>query len=81
MPHVGELICSPPPAASPPCSLAHVELNAIDLAWDTVVRFSRYGLPPAFYADFARCAGRACWLLVACSASRQGTYWAGCSCG
>lgn len=47
-----------------PCSLAHVELNAIDLAWDTVVRFSRYGLPPAFYADFARCAGRPCWLLV-----------------
>ncbi|KAI7842362.1 hypothetical protein COHA_004002 [Chlorella ohadii] len=37
-------------------NLAHVELNAIDLAWDTVVRFSRYGLPAAFYADFARVA-------------------------
>jgi len=36
--------------------LAHVELNAIDLAWDTVVRFSSLGLPPAFYADFARVA-------------------------
>jgi uncharacterized ferritin-like protein (DUF455 family) len=25
--------------------LAHVELNAIDLAWDTVARFSHLGLP------------------------------------
>ena len=25
--------------------LAHVELNAIDLAWDTVARFARLGLP------------------------------------
>lgn len=36
-----------------------MELNAIDLAWDTVVRFSRYGLPEAFYADFARWGGGA----------------------
>lgn len=35
-------------------NLAHVELNAVDLAWDTLVRFSPYGLPPRFYADFAR---------------------------
>ena len=26
-------------------NLAHVELNAIDLAWDTVARFSHMGLP------------------------------------
>ncbi|KAL4448088.1 hypothetical protein ABPG75_005307 [Micractinium tetrahymenae] len=37
-------------------NLAHVELNAIDLAWDTVLRFSACGLPDAFYADFARVA-------------------------
>ncbi|KAL4444897.1 hypothetical protein ABPG77_003947 [Micractinium sp. CCAP 211/92] len=37
-------------------NLAHVELNAIDLAWDTVLRFSACGLPEAFYADFARVA-------------------------
>lgn len=37
-------------------NLAHVELNAIDLAWDTVVRFSALRLPSQFYADFARVA-------------------------
>lgn len=26
-------------------NLTHVELNAIDLAWDTVARFSAWGLP------------------------------------
>ncbi|KAL9244466.1 hypothetical protein vseg_018241 [Gypsophila vaccaria] len=39
-------------------NLAHVELNAIDLAWDTVVRFSPYIdiLGEAFFADFAHVA-------------------------
>ncbi|GAB4823905.1 hypothetical protein N2152v2_010951 [Parachlorella kessleri] len=37
-------------------NLAHIELNAIDLAWDTVARFSGLGLPDDFYADFARVA-------------------------
>ncbi|WIA40303.1 hypothetical protein OEZ86_013674 [Tetradesmus obliquus] len=37
-------------------NLAHIELNAIDLAWDTVARFSSLRLPPAFYEDFARVA-------------------------
>ncbi|XP_010277735.1 PREDICTED: uncharacterized protein LOC104612116 [Nelumbo nucifera] len=39
-------------------NLAHVELNAIDLAWDTVVRFSRYGdvLGEGFFDDFAHVA-------------------------
>ncbi len=54
-------------------SLAHVELNAIDLAWDTVVRFSRYGLPAAFYADFARW-GNAWPLVVGGCCSTQGTW-------
>lgn len=36
-------------------NLAHVELNAVDLAWDTVARFSHLGLPDQFYRDFARC--------------------------
>uniref|UniRef100_A0A0D9UYA3 DUF455 domain-containing protein n=1 Tax=Leersia perrieri TaxID=77586 RepID=A0A0D9UYA3_9ORYZ len=38
--------------------LAHVELNAIDLAWDTVVRFSPLHdtLGDGFFADFARVA-------------------------
>ncbi|KAH6764058.1 diiron containing four-helix bundle family ferritin protein [Perilla frutescens var. frutescens] len=39
-------------------NLAHVELNAIDLAWDTVVRFSPYMelLGEGFFADFAHVA-------------------------
>ncbi|XP_057955822.1 uncharacterized protein LOC131149412 [Malania oleifera] len=39
-------------------NLAHVELNAIDLAWDTVVRFSPYCdiLGEGFFADFAHVA-------------------------
>ncbi|GAB3389290.1 ferritin-like domain-containing protein [Lysobacter fragariae] len=31
-------------------AVAHIEFNAIDLAWDAVYRFR--GLPPAFYADW-----------------------------
>ncbi|KAK6259859.1 hypothetical protein SCA6_014333 [Theobroma cacao] len=39
-------------------NLAHVELNAIDLAWDTVVRFSPFCeiLGEQFFADFAHVA-------------------------
>jgi uncharacterized ferritin-like protein (DUF455 family) len=37
-------------------ALAHIELNAIDLAWDLVARFSDRGLPRAFFDD---------WLCVA----------------
>lgn len=39
-------------------NLAHVELNAIDLAWDTVVRFSPYleHLGHGFFIDFAHVA-------------------------
>jgi uncharacterized ferritin-like protein (DUF455 family) len=33
-------------------ALAHIELNAIDLAWDIVARFADAGLPPAFFADW-----------------------------
>ena len=32
-------------------AIAHIELNAIDLAWDAVYRFR--GMPDAFYADWA----------------------------
>jgi uncharacterized ferritin-like protein (DUF455 family) len=33
-------------------ALAHIELNAIDLAWDIVARFCREGLPRAFFDDW-----------------------------
>lgn len=38
-------------------NLAHIELNAVDLAWDTVVSFSSNGdLPREFFVDFLRVA-------------------------
>src|SRR5207249_3286585 len=33
-------------------ALAHIELNAIDLAWDLVARFSDSGLPHEFFDDW-----------------------------
>ncbi|MDH5832615.1 ferritin-like domain-containing protein [Luteimonas kalidii] len=35
-------------------AIAHIELNAVDLAWDAVYRFR--GLPPGYYADWVRIA-------------------------
>lgn len=35
-------------------AIAHIEFNAINLAWDAVYRFR--GLPPAYYRDWARVA-------------------------
>jgi uncharacterized ferritin-like protein (DUF455 family) len=32
-------------------ALAHIELNAIDLAWDLVARFASTGLPRGFFDD------------------------------
>lgn len=33
-------------------ALAHIELNAIDLAWDIVARFAGEGLPRGFFTDW-----------------------------
>ena len=33
-------------------ALAHIELNAIDLAWDLIARFGASDLPPAFFDDW-----------------------------
>jgi uncharacterized ferritin-like protein (DUF455 family) len=38
-------------------NLAHIELNAIDMAWDTMLRFPRADLPEEFYRDFVLVAG------------------------
>lgn len=35
-------------------AIAHIELNAIDLAWDMIARFASTGWPRAFYDDWAR---------------------------
>jgi uncharacterized ferritin-like protein (DUF455 family) len=37
-------------------ALAHIELNAIDLAWDIVARFTADDLPDAFYDDWVQVA-------------------------
>ncbi len=55
-------LCPSPKKSGVPLSvymihnLAHIELNAIDLAWDTVVSFSERKLPASFYLDFLRIA-------------------------
>lgn len=39
------------------CSLVHIELAAVDLSWDIIVRFGTdptYQLPKAFYDDFVQ---------------------------
>lgn len=41
-------------------AVAHIEFNAIDLAWDAVYRFR--GMPPAYYAD---------WVAVAADEARH----------
>jgi uncharacterized ferritin-like protein (DUF455 family) len=38
-------------------ALAHIELNAIDLAWDLVARFAGAGLPRGFFDDWVGVAG------------------------
>ncbi|MDB6163608.1 MAG: hypothetical protein JWL98_1040, partial [Xanthomonadaceae bacterium] len=51
---------SPQGRASFVHSIAHIELNAVDLAWDAVYRFR--DLPPAYYAD---------WVVVANDEARH----------
>ena len=45
-------------------AIAHIELNAIDLAWDLIARFSNPMLPKKFYSD---------WLEVAVDEARHFT--------
>ncbi|WP_199899438.1 ferritin-like domain-containing protein [Sneathiella glossodoripedis] len=35
-------------------AVLHIELNAIDLAWDMVLRFSDQGMPKAFFDDWVK---------------------------
>lgn len=37
-------------------AIAHIELNAIDLAWDAVARFASSDLPKAYYDDWVQVA-------------------------
>ncbi len=58
-------------------ALAHIELNAIDLAWDAVARFTGEDLPRAYYDDWVGVAAdesRHFTLLQACLAARDAGY-------
>ena len=37
-------------------SIAHIELNALDLAWDTIIRFTDQGMPQKFFDDWIQVA-------------------------
>lgn len=37
-------------------ALAHIEFNAIDLAWDIIARFAHVGLPKGFFDDWVQVA-------------------------
>ena len=58
-------------------AIAHIELNAIDLAWDLIARFSDHGLPREFYDDWVSVAadeGRHFMLLTARMAELNASY-------
>jgi uncharacterized ferritin-like protein (DUF455 family) len=50
-------------------ALAHIELNAIDLAWDIIARFAGMALPRAFFDDWVKVADDeasiiCCWTIA-----------------
>lgn len=58
-------------------AIAHIELNAVDLAWDLIARFASPDLPRTFYDDWIGVAvdeGRHFTLLAARLAELQATY-------
>lgn len=58
-------------------AVAHIELNAIDLHWDMVARFTAEPMPLDFYDDWVRTAddeARHFRLLADCLAARDGFY-------
>ncbi len=41
-------------------ALAHIELNAVDLHWDMVARFTGHGMPAGFFDDWVKAADDEC---------------------
>lgn len=37
-------------------AVAHIELNAVDLHWDIIARYSHIAMPPGFYSDWVKAA-------------------------
>ncbi|MDD3445149.1 MAG: ferritin-like domain-containing protein, partial [Zavarzinia sp.] len=58
-------------------AVAHIELNAVDLHWDIIARFTETAMPLAFYDDWVRTAdeeARHFRLLADCLAARDSFY-------
>ncbi|MBC8241738.1 MAG: ferritin-like domain-containing protein [Alphaproteobacteria bacterium] len=58
-------------------AIAHIELNAMDLAWDLIARFTNPDLPRTFYDDWVKVAadeGRHFTMLAARLAELQAAY-------
>ncbi|AWD20699.1 ferritin-like domain-containing protein [Fuscovulum blasticum] len=47
---------SPPGRIALLHALAHIELNAVDLHWDIIARFTHHPMPPGFYDDWVKAA-------------------------
>lgn len=41
-------------------AVAHIELNAVDLHWDIIARFTHIPMPPGFYDDWVKAADEEC---------------------
>lgn len=41
-------------------AVAHIELNAVDLHWDIIARFTAHPMPPGFYDDWVKAADEEC---------------------
>lgn len=60
-------------------AVAHIELNAVDLHWDIIARFTDHPMPPGFYDDWVRAAADEAKhfnLLADCLAARGSRYGA-----
>ena len=60
-------------------AVAHIELNAVDLHWDIIARFTHVPMPAGFYDDWVRAAddeSRHFTMLCACLAAQGSNYGA-----
>ncbi|MEL7097940.1 MAG: ferritin-like domain-containing protein [Pseudomonadota bacterium] len=58
-------------------AVAHIELNAVDLHWDIIARFTDVPMPPGFYDDWVKAAGEEAkhFNLVADCLEALGSYY------
>ena len=58
-------------------AIAHIELNAVDLHWDVIARFSHVSLPVGFFDDWVRAADNEAkhFLLLSDRLTAQGSFY------